>query len=80
MTVNALLAGTIGIVGMGQTGCSVLRWLLSQNCQPVLFDTRSALPESAQHLTTSCPKPLAIHLGELEICFQFFLETKTQLK
>ena len=66
MTVNALLNGTIGIVGMGQTGCSVLRWLLSQQCQPVIFDTRDVLPEAAQGLSASCDQPLTIHLGELD--------------
>lgn len=61
---ETVLKGQIGIVGMGATGCSVLRWLLAQNQQPVLFDTRTELPAAAKELAEK--SGLTVYLGELK--------------
>nr|WP_285817593.1 UDP-N-acetylmuramoyl-L-alanine--D-glutamate ligase [Echinimonas agarilytica] len=61
------MSGTIGIVGMGQTGCSVLRWLLAQSCQPMLFDTRQTLPNPAIQIMKHADVALVTHLGALHV-------------
>ncbi|MBW8189533.1 UDP-N-acetylmuramoyl-L-alanine--D-glutamate ligase [Neiella marina] len=61
-----LSTNKIGIVGMGQTGCSVLRWLLAQGQQPVLFDSRDQLPQAASELLALAPQSLTVYLGEFD--------------
>ncbi|GGA74424.1 UDP-N-acetylmuramoylalanine--D-glutamate ligase [Neiella marina] len=61
-----LATDKIGIVGMGQTGCSVLRWLLAQGQQPVLFDSRDTLATNASQLITQFDVSLTVHLGEFD--------------
>ncbi|KPH89162.1 hypothetical protein AMS57_18460, partial [Pseudoalteromonas undina] len=55
----------IAVVGLGQTGLSVVRYLLSQGVQPVLFDTREQPPGVAQLPPT--PAPLELHTGPLQV-------------
>ncbi|MBD1389956.1 UDP-N-acetylmuramoyl-L-alanine--D-glutamate ligase [Neiella sp. HB171785] len=51
---------------MGQTGCSVLRWLLAQGQQPVLFDSRAQLPAGASQLMAEFDASLPAHLGDFD--------------
>lgn len=55
---------TIGVVGIGQTGVSVVRYLLAQEVEPVIFDTREQ-PANLVALT-ELRDGLEVHLGPLD--------------
>lgn len=55
---------TVGVVGIGQTGLSVVRYLLGQGVAPVVFDTREA-PANLSALT-ELDAGLEVHLGALD--------------
>ncbi|HET8817641.1 MAG TPA: Mur ligase family protein, partial [Pseudidiomarina sp.] len=55
---------TVGVVGIGQTGLSVVRHLLAQGVEPVVFDTREQ-PASLAALT-EIHAGLEVQLGPLD--------------
>jgi UDP-N-acetylmuramoylalanine--D-glutamate ligase len=61
---------TIGVVGLGQTGLSCVRYLLQRDIVPVVFDTRKEPPGLAELQELCADIELAdieIHTGALEI-------------
>lgn len=56
---------TIGVVGLGQTGLSCVRYLLQRDIVPVVFDTRKEPPGLAE-LKQMC-SDIEVHTGTLEI-------------
>lgn len=56
---------SIGVVGLGQTGLSCVRYLLERGVQPVVFDTRQQPPGLAKLHALSAD--LEIHTGPLEL-------------
>ncbi|RUO62657.1 UDP-N-acetylmuramoyl-L-alanine--D-glutamate ligase [Pseudidiomarina insulisalsae] len=55
----------IGVVGLGQSGLSTVRFLLQQDIRPVVFDTREQPPQAAQ--LQQLDKTLELHCGPLDI-------------
>lgn len=56
---------TIGVVGLGQTGLSCVRYLLQRDIVPVVFDTRKE-PPGLDELKQLCSE-IEVHTGGLEI-------------
>ncbi|CAB0150990.1 UDP-N-acetylmuramoylalanine--D-glutamate ligase [Pseudidiomarina piscicola] len=55
----------IGVVGLGQSGLSCVRFLLQQGIRPVVFDTRNEPPLAAA--LAELDQDLELHCGELDI-------------
>ncbi|CUA86842.1 UDP-N-acetylmuramoyl-L-alanine--D-glutamate ligase [Pseudidiomarina woesei] len=56
---------TIGVVGLGQTGLSCVRYLLQRDIVPVVFDTRQQPPGLAE--LEQLHADMEVHTGPLEI-------------
>lgn len=56
---------SIGVIGLGQTGLSCVRYLLARDIQPVVFDTRLQPPGVAD--LQALAADLEIHTGPLEL-------------
>lgn len=56
---------TIGVVGLGQTGLSCVRYLLQRDITPVVFDTRAQPPGLSE--LEQLHAELEIHTGPLEL-------------
>jgi len=56
---------TIGVVGLGQTGLSCVRYLLQRDIVPVVFDTRKEPPRLNE--LKSLHADIEVHTGALEI-------------
>src|SRR5690554_88927 len=56
---------TIGVVGLGQTGLSCVRYLLQRHIVPVVFDTRKEPPGLAD--VRALHADLEVHTGPLEL-------------
>ncbi len=55
----------VGVVGLGQSGMSCVRFLLQQGIQPLVFDTREAPPQAAQ--LTELDANIELHCGPLDL-------------
>lgn len=55
----------IGVVGLGQSGLSCVRFLKQQGIQPVVFDTREAPPQQAE--LAKLDASIELHCGPLDI-------------
>lgn len=55
----------VGVVGLGQSGMSCVRFLLQQGLKPLVFDTRNAPPQ-AEQLNELAPE-LELHCGPLDV-------------
>lgn len=56
---------SIGVVGLGQSGLSCVRFLLQQGLRPVVFDTREQPPEAALQLVQEAE--LTLFTGALDV-------------
>ena len=55
----------VGVVGLGQSGMSCVRFLLQQGIRPLLFDTREQLPQADQ--LRELDAQLEVHCGPLDV-------------
>lgn len=55
----------VGVVGLGQSGMSCVRFLLQQGIQPLVFDTREAPPQAAQ--LAELDADIELHCGPLDL-------------
>lgn len=55
----------IGVVGLGQSGMSCVRFLLAQGIQPLVFDTRETPPQAAK--LAELDARIELHCGPLDV-------------